>query len=67
VCLCVCTINCRNNTSISNFRGGFRWQSEYPWCIIEVKCKYFPIVLKKKKLRKTEMFTQNQFSTKSIF
>ncbi|KAF0768118.1 Uncharacterized protein FWK35_00010178, partial [Aphis craccivora] len=24
----------RNNASISNFGGGFRWQSEYPWCII---------------------------------
>ncbi|KAF0764166.1 Uncharacterized protein FWK35_00014616 [Aphis craccivora] len=30
-------ITCRNNTSISNFSDGFRWQSEYPWCIIEVK------------------------------
>ncbi|KAF0765303.1 Uncharacterized protein FWK35_00004660 [Aphis craccivora] len=27
----------RNNATISNFVGGFRWQSEYPWCIIEVK------------------------------
>ncbi|KAF0749283.1 Uncharacterized protein FWK35_00030358, partial [Aphis craccivora] len=24
----------RNNASYSNFGGGFRWQSEYPWCII---------------------------------
>ncbi|KAF0712501.1 Uncharacterized protein FWK35_00032462 [Aphis craccivora] len=29
----VCSITCRNNASISNFRRGFRWQSEYPWCI----------------------------------
>ncbi|KAE9529497.1 hypothetical protein AGLY_011593 [Aphis glycines] len=28
-------ITSRNNASISNFGGGFRWQSEYPWCIIE--------------------------------
>ncbi|KAF0737870.1 Uncharacterized protein FWK35_00032712 [Aphis craccivora] len=30
-------INCRNNASISNFEGGFRWQIEYPWYIIKVK------------------------------
>ncbi|KAF0763214.1 Uncharacterized protein FWK35_00008694 [Aphis craccivora] len=24
----------RNNAPISNFGGGFRWKSEYPWCII---------------------------------
>ncbi|KAE9539820.1 hypothetical protein AGLY_005072 [Aphis glycines] len=45
--------------------GGFLWQSEYPWCIIEVK-KHFPTVFKKN-YRKTGIFTQNQFSTKSIF
>ncbi|KAF0763071.1 Uncharacterized protein FWK35_00010826 [Aphis craccivora] len=45
---CVCfffvsvySITSRNNASISNFGGGFRWLSEYPWCIIEVKSKYF--------------------------
>ncbi|KAF0765274.1 Uncharacterized protein FWK35_00006161 [Aphis craccivora] len=27
--------------------GGFRWQSKYPWYIIEVKIKNFPTVLKK--------------------
>ncbi|KAF0758171.1 Uncharacterized protein FWK35_00026727 [Aphis craccivora] len=32
-------ITCRNNASISNFSGGFRWQCEYPWCIIDVKKK----------------------------
>ncbi|KAF0754305.1 Uncharacterized protein FWK35_00022645, partial [Aphis craccivora] len=26
-----------NNASISNFGGGFRCKSEYPWCIIAVK------------------------------
>ncbi|KAE9530089.1 hypothetical protein AGLY_011551 [Aphis glycines] len=30
-------ITSRNNASISNFGGGFRWKSEYPWCIIEFK------------------------------
>ncbi|KAF0712296.1 Uncharacterized protein FWK35_00036162 [Aphis craccivora] len=27
----------RNNAPISNYGGGFRCNSEYPWCIIEVK------------------------------
>ncbi|KAE9525609.1 hypothetical protein AGLY_014136 [Aphis glycines] len=27
----------RNSASISNFGGDFQWQSEYPWCIMEVK------------------------------
>ncbi|KAF0766833.1 Uncharacterized protein FWK35_00015326 [Aphis craccivora] len=45
----------------------------YPWCIIEVKSKHFPTVFKKieknkkKNDGKTGIFTQNQFSTKSIF
>ncbi|KAF0762597.1 Uncharacterized protein FWK35_00016144 [Aphis craccivora] len=26
---------------------GFRWKSEYPWCIMEVKSKNFPRVFKK--------------------
>ncbi|KAE9543611.1 hypothetical protein AGLY_002411 [Aphis glycines] len=30
-------ITSRNNVSISNFGGGFRWKSKYPWCIIEFK------------------------------
>ncbi|KAF0762620.1 Uncharacterized protein FWK35_00028170 [Aphis craccivora] len=66
-------ITSRSNASISNFGGGFRWQCEYPWCIIEVKSKHFPTVFKKieknkkKSDGKTRIFTQNQFSTKSIF
>ncbi|KAE9537184.1 hypothetical protein AGLY_006207 [Aphis glycines] len=28
-------ITSRNSASISNFGGGFRWKSEYSWCIIE--------------------------------
>ncbi|KAF0691412.1 Uncharacterized protein FWK35_00033554 [Aphis craccivora] len=32
------SITSRNNASISNFVGGFRWQSEYSWsCIIKVE------------------------------
>ncbi|KAE9533997.1 hypothetical protein AGLY_008733 [Aphis glycines] len=33
----VYSITSRNNASISNFGGGFRWKSEYSRCIIEVK------------------------------
>ncbi|KAF0764193.1 Uncharacterized protein FWK35_00007123 [Aphis craccivora] len=40
-------ITSRNNAPISNFGCGFRWKSEYPWCIIEVKSKHFPTVFKK--------------------
>ncbi|KAF0755462.1 Uncharacterized protein FWK35_00020864, partial [Aphis craccivora] len=32
---------CRNNSSISNFGDGFRWQSEYPQCVIQVKSTTF--------------------------
>ncbi|KAF0771334.1 Uncharacterized protein FWK35_00006833 [Aphis craccivora] len=40
--LYLCTlysITSRNNAPISNYGGGFRWKSKYPWCIIEVKGK----------------------------
>ncbi|KAE9545787.1 hypothetical protein AGLY_001330 [Aphis glycines] len=30
-------ITSRNNAPISNYGGGFRCKSEYPWCIIEIK------------------------------
>ncbi|KAF0757808.1 Uncharacterized protein FWK35_00022749 [Aphis craccivora] len=33
----VYSITSQNNAPISNFGGGFRWKSEYPWCIIQVK------------------------------
>ncbi|KAF0773331.1 Uncharacterized protein FWK35_00006550 [Aphis craccivora] len=46
-CVSVYSITSRNNASISNFGGGFQWQSEYLWCIIEVKSKHFPTDLKK--------------------
>ncbi|KAF0714993.1 Uncharacterized protein FWK35_00037115, partial [Aphis craccivora] len=32
----VYSITSRNNAPISNYGGGFRCKSEYPWCIIEV-------------------------------
>ncbi|KAF0726230.1 Uncharacterized protein FWK35_00030804, partial [Aphis craccivora] len=28
-------ITSRNNAPISNYEGGFRCKSEYPWCIIQ--------------------------------
>ncbi|KAE9525671.1 hypothetical protein AGLY_014198 [Aphis glycines] len=37
-------IKSRNNASISYFGGGFRWQSEYPWCII-ITQKYLLLYL----------------------
>ncbi|KAF0759597.1 Uncharacterized protein FWK35_00016767 [Aphis craccivora] len=43
----VYSITSRNNAQISNYRGGFRCKSEYPWCIIEVKSKHFRTVFKK--------------------
>ncbi|KAF0769501.1 Uncharacterized protein FWK35_00001646 [Aphis craccivora] len=56
--MCVCvfffvsmySITCRNNASILNFGGSFRWKSEYPWCIIEVKSKNCQVVSKKIRL-----------------
>ncbi|KAF0687265.1 Uncharacterized protein FWK35_00034332 [Aphis craccivora] len=71
--LCLYRITSRNNASISIFGGSFRWKSEYPWCIIEVKSKHFPTVFKKieKNQKKSDeitgIFPQNQFSTKLIF
>ncbi|KAF0771504.1 Uncharacterized protein FWK35_00005704 [Aphis craccivora] len=32
----VYTRTCRNNASISNYGGDFRWQNELSWCIGEV-------------------------------
>ncbi|KAF0753059.1 Uncharacterized protein FWK35_00017543 [Aphis craccivora] len=43
----VYSITSQNNVPISNFGGGFRWKSEYPWRSIEVKSKHFPTVFKK--------------------
>ncbi|KAF0747979.1 Uncharacterized protein FWK35_00026000 [Aphis craccivora] len=70
MCMCfffvsVYSITSRNNAPISNFEGGFRCKSEYPWCIIEFSKKSRK-TKKKQNDGKTEIFTQNQFSTKSI-
>ncbi|KAE9545782.1 hypothetical protein AGLY_001325 [Aphis glycines] len=58
-------ITSRNNAPISNYGGGFRCKSEYPWCIIKFSKKSRKT--NKKNDGKTAIFTQNQFSTKSIF
>ncbi|KAF0736165.1 Uncharacterized protein FWK35_00018299 [Aphis craccivora] len=55
----MCIIS-RNNAPISNFGGGFRCKSEYPWCILEVKSKHLKI--NKNKLRKN-----GNFFAKSVF
>lgn len=49
LCVCKYSIISRNNASISNFGGGFRWQNKYPWCILKVKRKNF----QNKRWRKT--------------
>ncbi|KAE9526838.1 hypothetical protein AGLY_013486 [Aphis glycines] len=43
-------ITSRNNAPISNYGGGFRCKSEYPWCIIE-----FEFIRNMSKLRKFAM------------
>ncbi|KAF0767621.1 Uncharacterized protein FWK35_00006090 [Aphis craccivora] len=74
--MCVCffffvvsvyTITSRNNAPISNFKGGFRCKSEYPWCIIEVKSKHFPTVLKKIEKNKKKMTEKREFLHKTSF
>ncbi|KAF0701543.1 Uncharacterized protein FWK35_00030597, partial [Aphis craccivora] len=51
-------ITSQNNAPISNYGGGFRCKSEYPWCIIEFS----------KKLRKTKkkMTEKREFLRKTI-
>ncbi|KAE9536772.1 hypothetical protein AGLY_006834, partial [Aphis glycines] len=61
------TITYRNNASLTNFEGGFRRQSEYPWYIKQAKIFKKIEKNKKKNDGKTKIFTQNQFSTESIF
>ncbi|KAF0756942.1 Uncharacterized protein FWK35_00015905 [Aphis craccivora] len=41
ICRIIRSITSRNNALISNFGGGFRCKSEYPWCIIVVKIQIF--------------------------
>ncbi|KAF0764252.1 Uncharacterized protein FWK35_00036972 [Aphis craccivora] len=68
--MCLCTlysITSRNNAPISNYGGGFRWKSEYPWCIIEVKSKPLPIVFKKIEKNKKKMTEKREFLRKTSF
>ena len=63
----VYSITSRNNAPISNFGGGFRCKSEYPWCIIEVKSKHFPTVFKKIEKNKKKMTEKREFLRKTNF
>ncbi|KAE9522195.1 hypothetical protein AGLY_017455, partial [Aphis glycines] len=67
VCVSVYSITNRNNASISNFGGGFRWKSEYLWCIIEVKSKHFPTVFKKIEKNKKKMTEKRELLRKTSF
>ncbi|KAF0759906.1 Uncharacterized protein FWK35_00009131 [Aphis craccivora] len=60
-------ITSRNNASISNFGDGFRRKSEYPWCIIEVKSKYFPAVIKKIEENKNKVTEKRERLRKTSF
>ena len=63
----VYSITSRKNVSISNFRGGFRGQNEYAWCIIEVKSKHFPTVFKKSSKTKKKVTEKREFLRKTSF
>ncbi|KAE9523886.1 hypothetical protein AGLY_015774, partial [Aphis glycines] len=63
----VYSITSRNNILISNFGGGFRWQNEYPWYIIEVKSKDYPTVFKKiDKNKKKIKFLRNMSKSRKF-
>ncbi|KAE9535837.1 hypothetical protein AGLY_007738 [Aphis glycines] len=55
-------ITSRNNAPISNYGGGFRCKSEYPWCIIEVKS-----FQKNREKQKKKMTEKQEFLRKSSF
>ncbi|KAF0715104.1 Uncharacterized protein FWK35_00039310 [Aphis craccivora] len=65
--VCVYSITSRNKAPISNFGGGFRWKSEYPWCIIEFKSKHFPTVFKKIEKNNKKMTEKREFLRKTSF
>ncbi|KAF0751287.1 Uncharacterized protein FWK35_00033282 [Aphis craccivora] len=52
-------ITSRNNAPISNYGGGFRCKSEYPWCVIEKN--------KKKMTEKREFLRKTSFRPNRIF
>ncbi|KAF0764990.1 Uncharacterized protein FWK35_00009523, partial [Aphis craccivora] len=57
----------RNNAPISNYGGGFRCKCEYPWCIIEVKSKHFPIVFKKIEKNKKKLMEKREILRNTSF
>ncbi|KAE9531323.1 hypothetical protein AGLY_010529 [Aphis glycines] len=59
LCVSVYSITSRNNIPISNYGGGFRCKSEYPWCIIEFS--------KKSRKTKKKMTEKRQFLRKTSF
>ncbi|KAF0696966.1 Uncharacterized protein FWK35_00030338 [Aphis craccivora] len=66
-CIDFTMIISRNNASISNIGGGFRWKNEYPLYIIEVKSKHSPTVLKiNQKTKKNKMTEKREFLRKTI-
>ncbi|KAF0751086.1 Uncharacterized protein FWK35_00018973 [Aphis craccivora] len=61
-------ISSRNNAPISNYGGGFRCKSEYPWYIIEVKIfKKIEKNKKKKMTEKREFLRKTSFRPNRIF
>ncbi|KAF0758066.1 Uncharacterized protein FWK35_00023521 [Aphis craccivora] len=72
--MCVCvffffvslySITSRNNAPISNYGGGFRCKSEYPWCIIEFSKKSRKT--KKKVTEKREFLRKTSFRPNRLF
>ncbi|KAF0773407.1 Uncharacterized protein FWK35_00001081 [Aphis craccivora] len=61
------SITCRNNASVSNFKGGFRLKSKYSWCIVEFKSKNVPVVFKKIEKNKIKMAENGNFYAKPLF
>ncbi|KAF0753509.1 Uncharacterized protein FWK35_00035208 [Aphis craccivora] len=57
-------ITSRNNAPISNYGGGFRCKSEYPWCIIEFSKKLRKT--KKKMTEKRELLRKTSFRPNRI-
>ncbi|KAF0767182.1 Uncharacterized protein FWK35_00007047, partial [Aphis craccivora] len=60
-------ITSRNNHSISNLGGCFRWQGEYPWFNIEVKSKHFSTVFKKNLEKQKKVTEKREFLRKTSF
>ncbi|KAF0765402.1 Uncharacterized protein FWK35_00011226, partial [Aphis craccivora] len=61
-----CVITSRNNASISNFLGGFRWRNKYPWCIIEVK-NILQQFSKNREKQKKKLTEKREFLRKTSF